>query len=147
MRKGVLFLALVLPALVFVFLKRFGRNEFSVPVFHEQVAEWTVPGCAAGSIPLRVTASQDQRRIRVVTTQPISAIERDLSLLAQNLDSNLFRIIAADRDSVRCHLLLRDTDTEVLLDSAGRVRGYYHVGSREETDRLILEMRILLKQY
>jgi hypothetical protein len=35
----------------------------------------------------------------------------------------------------------------VLVDNKKRIRGYYAIGSREETDRLIVEMEILLKKY
>jgi hypothetical protein len=35
----------------------------------------------------------------------------------------------------------------VLVDSKKKIRGYYTIGSREEADRLILEMEILLKKY
>src|SRR5258708_3823686 len=31
-----LFLALVLPGLIFIFLKRFGKNEFAIPVYYEE---------------------------------------------------------------------------------------------------------------
>ena len=35
----------------------------------------------------------------------------------------------------------------VLVDSEKRIRGYYSIGSREEVDRLILELQILLSKY
>ena len=35
----------------------------------------------------------------------------------------------------------------VLVDSDGRIRGYYLDGSLEEIDKLILELQILLKKY
>ena len=31
----------------------------------------------------------------------------------------------------------------VLIDKQNRIRGYYNITEREETDRLILELRIL----
>ena len=36
-KKGIfLFLLIVLPVIIFLFLKRFGRNEFTIPVYYEQ---------------------------------------------------------------------------------------------------------------
>lgn len=148
MKKGLLlFLALVLPALIFVFLKRFGRNEFSVPVFHRQAAEWEVPGCMQTKGPFRYPKGSSSAKIRVITTQPLESLEHDLQLIAQNIDSTQYEIIAVNSDSVRCLYLLRDGDSEVVLDTAGWIRGYYRLASREETDRLILELKILLKHY
>lgn len=148
MKKGsLLFLALVLPALIFVFLKRFGRNEFSVPVFHRQAAEWEVPGCMQVKVPLRYPAGNNSAKIRVITTQPPDSLEHEVRLIAQNIDSTAYEIIAVNKDSVRCLYLLRDGDSEVVLDTAGWIRGYYRLASREETDRLILELKILLKHY
>jgi len=34
-----------------------------------------------------------------------------------------------------------------LLDDQRRIRGYYDPQSREEVDRLIVELKILLKKY
>lgn len=148
MKKGILLLlALALPALVFVFLKRFGKNEFVVPVFHAEVPEWTLHDCPTAAAPLRYKSEQTEDGIRIVTTQSLDTIEFDLRRVEQNIDRNLYRIVAVARDSVRCALLLRDNESDVLIDSAGQIRGYYRIGSREETDRLILELKILLKQY
>lgn len=148
MKKGVLLLlALALPALVFVFLKRFGRNEFAVPVFHAQAAEWTLSDCPAATIPVRYITSSTGPHVQIVTTRTLDAIALDLRRVEQNISPALYQVVPVVRDSVRCALLLRENDTEVLIDTAGQIRGYYSLGSREETDRLILELKILLKQY
>jgi len=34
-----------------------------------------------------------------------------------------------------------------LVDHLGRIRGYYRGDDRDEVDRLIVEMKIILKQY
>jgi hypothetical protein len=146
MKKGLfLSLALIVPALVFVFLKRFGKNEFVVPQFHQQAPEWTIADCPPVTIPLQIAVGQP--RVRVIAAQSGPEIDLNIRRIAENILPELYQVIAVRKDSIRCALLMRDEDGEVLLDSVGRVRGYYNLRSREETDRLILEMRILLKQY
>lgn len=146
MKKAILLaVALAIPSLVFVFLKQFGRNEFEVPVFHEPVPQWTLPGCSEGRVD---KFSFPGRRVAVLTTREgQQAVALHLRRLQENFDGREYVIRAVPRDSIRCRVLLRDSDHEVLVDTAGRVRGYYDLMSREETDRLILEMKIVLKKY
>ena len=43
-----------------------------------------------------------------------------------------------------CDMAMTDLDNRVvLIDKQNRVRGYYNISDRDETDRLILELRIL----
>jgi len=50
--------------------------------------------------------------------------------------------------SVRsCVFLLKPTDNTVLLDSKKRIRGQYNTANREDVDRLIMEIKIILKKY
>ena len=45
----------------------------------------------------------------------------------------------------RCELVMTQLDSRtVLVDAFGRIRGYYNIVEREETDRLIAELKILL---
>ncbi|MEJ0032675.1 MAG: hypothetical protein WDO15_20995 [Bacteroidota bacterium] len=46
-----------------------------------------------------------------------------------------------------CLLLAGDSSKVVIVDDQKRIRGYYTPTSRKETDRLAVELRILLKQY
>jgi hypothetical protein len=46
-----------------------------------------------------------------------------------------------------CMLLAGDTSSVVLVDDQRRIRGYYTPTSQKETDRLAVEIRILLHQY
>ena len=46
-----------------------------------------------------------------------------------------------------CDLVMSDLDNRVVLvDATRRIRGYYNIMEREETDRLILELKILLTE-
>ena len=43
-----------------------------------------------------------------------------------------------------CDMAMSNLDNRVILvDKQNRIRGYYNITEREETDRLILELRIL----
>jgi hypothetical protein len=46
-----------------------------------------------------------------------------------------------------CVFLLKPTDNTVLLDSKKRIRGQYNITNREDVDRLIMEIKIVLKKY
>lgn len=145
MRKALLLAAaLAVPGLLFIFLKRFGKNEFEVPVFHQNAAEWTLDGCPAGAVQVNFPAS---RPLAVLTARADPQAARSLQRLPENFEAKEFEVRVVSRDSIRCLVLLRDADHEVLLDSAGRVRGYYDLAVREDADRLILEMKIILKKY
>ncbi|GIV36137.1 MAG: hypothetical protein KatS3mg032_0516 [Cyclobacteriaceae bacterium] len=47
---------------------------------------------------------------------------------------------------VECYLFVPEQKDKILVDKAGRIRGYYGT-SREEIDKLIMEASIMLKKY
>jgi hypothetical protein len=47
----------------------------------------------------------------------------------------------------RCVLLLKDPYNIVVVDDRKRIRGYYEGDSRDEIDRLLIELSIILKKY
>lgn len=156
-----LILALLLPGTIFVFLKLFGRNEFQVPVLHENSIPRRGDNCDfTYNIPYRVADSV----IRAVDP------EKDDSVYVFNFDNSLddamnrisveFRndpvtvVNTADLPPkfdagvLRECVLLMNFDTAVaMLDSRNRIRGYYEASDRDEVDRIIVEIKILLKKY
>lgn len=46
-----------------------------------------------------------------------------------------------------CAFLVKPPWQTVLFDSLGRIRGYYDLRSREEVDRLRVELKILVEHY
>jgi len=44
-------------------------------------------------------------------------------------------------------LILQPPANLVVVDESNRIRGQYDAADRDEMDRLILEMKIMLKQY
>lgn len=178
-----LFLALVLPVVVFVFLKFFGKNEFAVPVlFEDGIA--TPVGCesfrydvpysipdtllanitwnSSDSISLVVfgdatNAEQQEQSIqfnRIFTEFPTDNFKVILLSETNNVEQSelenvrIVRVNWQYESSVRsCVFLLKPTDNTVLLDSKKRIRGQYNTTNREDVDRLIMEIKIMLKKY
>lgn len=154
-------LALILPVAIFIFLKIFGRNEFEVPVLYER-AEIEVPeNCNFEyRLPYRVADSvfsslAGNRRdslyvfyfdpslnsaIRRVSVEfegaPVSTVAA--SDLPGNTDLRILR---------ECVLLMRSDTSVALVDHRNRIRGYYNGSDRDEVDRLIVEIKIILKEY
>jgi hypothetical protein len=55
---------------------------------------------------------------------------------------------ALDKTLLRQCILLMQGDTSIaVVDHSRRIRGYYRGSERDEIDRLIVEMKIILKQY
>lgn len=156
-----LILALLLPGTIFVFLKLFGRNEFQVPVLHENSIPRRGDNCDfTYKTPYRVADSV------ISVLDP----DQDDSVYVFNFDNSLDdmmnRISVEFRDDpvtvvntadlpptfdagvLRECILLMNADTAVaMLDSRNRIRGYYDASDRDEVDRMIVEIKILLKKY
>jgi archaellum biogenesis ATPase FlaH len=47
----------------------------------------------------------------------------------------------------KCIFLLDSLNDAVVIDKENRIRGQYVMSNREEADRLIMELKILLKKY
>jgi hypothetical protein len=178
-----LFLALILPVGVFVFLKYFGKNEFAVPALFADGISVPV-GCESfryevpyfipdtvlttlrwnkqDSISLVVfkgslITNQQERSIqlnRIFTAFPFDKFqvtmfsedpETEQTILT---DSRLILVQGQKIVPLRdCVFLLKPADNVVLLDFKKRIRGQYNLTNREDVDRLIMEMNIILKKY
>jgi hypothetical protein len=58
--------------------------------------------------------------------------------------------VLADRNGEhfkKCVLLVPAAEDLIAIDKEGKIRGYYTSSDREEVDRLLLEIEILLKKY
>ena len=152
-----LFLALLLPIGIFLFLKIFGKNEFAVdPLFTTQSAEdstcfpirypYHVPDSIARLYPIEndslvliLSANDDDESIR----QRNRAKDRmaDFPVKWHSLDTS-----AQNKFHWKCVFLMREQKDVVLIDRRGRIRGQY-ASDREDIDRLITEVTIILKKY
>jgi hypothetical protein len=156
-----LILALLLPVTIFVFLKLFGRNEFQVPVLHENNIPHTADHCNfTYSIPYRVadsviSALDPEKNDSVYVFNFDSQIEDAMQRLSVEFRDDPVKIVnSADLPPkfeprlLRGCILLMHPDTAVaIVDSKNRIRGYYDANDRDEVDRMIVEIKIILKQY
>jgi hypothetical protein len=157
-----LVLALLLPIAVFVFLRTFGKNEFSIPVYYEQgVVDVAQPGCDyTYLIPYSIPDSVLQRSgwsgkspVALFVADSSEVVKVNLKRLQEEFDETEFQILKPSEESsiqdhwYACFFFLKKPWSVVLIDSEKKIRGYYAPTSREEMDRLIVEMKILLKQY
>lgn len=162
MRKGIyLFIAFVLPGLLFVFLKYFGKNEFHVePLF---VVEGPAPVTECGAVILPYFVPDSVMKPLLAETDSLALILFDgLSDAVTNTQWNRMQrevqggvvhfkhyadTSASERLMRQCSFLLREPFNAVLVDRSGVIRGQYNLADREEADRLIMEVAIILKKY
>ncbi len=159
-----LFLALLLPGLIFVFLKYSGKNEFTIPVYFEEGVKAPSTDCGLTySRPYRLPDSvwHFAKRDRPIANVLVfsehgldfgklkSAIDDEFGAGAVSLeDAHMWA-----KDSLayekwkKCIFLIADPGQTVLFDNEGKIRGYYDPRLREEQDRLRVELKILLKKY
>ena len=170
-----LFLALALPGLIFVFLKKFGKNEFTVPVYFETGLTPDSICTVAAAGPYQVPDSIVQKigfrwpaGIKVVVVFPfvkddLSEVQRVadkyaadsvavvvLSGIPNNPKTQLQTVFLDYNNfgsAVLCWLRMNEPWSVALLDEKNQIRGYYDGSKRDEMDRLDLELSILLKKY
>jgi len=174
MRKGLLlFLALLLPVAIFLFLHFFGKNEFDVPVLFQTADELPADCEIDQHFPYKVksTAVDATGGYVVLFASGISTkVFEDalfqISRLNDEFGKNAPRLIVLKRkedklpvtknevildtdqytNEQKC-IFLAETHRLVLVDADGHIRGLYPNASLKEIDRLILELKIIFKQY
>lgn len=178
---------IALPVLIFLFLKFFGRNEFTIPVYYEEgITDSLATPCLEKSTsqyvvknnliemgeidivhferkdgPVLKTRLEELERVQDVfasdesiklkTFLNLETIKAsDITDYDQRISFNddFWKINALDSSSwshlKMCDMIMSELDNRVvLIDKENRIRGYYNILEREETDRLILELRIL----
>lgn len=161
--KKILFLtlALLLPVVIFIFLKMFGRNEFSVPPLYQE-GELTSPGnCNFNyktpyTIPDTINAQlqlNPKDSLHVIYFEP--AISAQLKRVSAEFSSARIQIIAPtdlagikDIEGIKeCILLMTAEQSVILIDNRKRIRGYYEASDRDEMDRLMIELNVILKRF
>lgn len=156
---ALLFIGLLLPILVFVFLKMFGKNEFDVPLIYEQGVIEKPAGCNI-SYPAPYV-------IQDSVLNKISHERSELMLVDfGNGSAKQDQLLSKFRSSItwvrekdlrftsdykaylkKCVLLIQSPNSIVLLDRKNRIRGHYDGTDRDELDRLEAELNIILKKY
>jgi hypothetical protein len=151
-----LFLALLLPGLVYVFLKSFGRNEFEVAqLYQDSVAVQT--GCE--SFDYAIPYVVPDLALAGLGGKPASlnlfvadksshdvAVQRMLTEFPDG-GFSITEITPSALSTATCVLLLQPPLDAAVVGVDGSIRGQYDLDDRDEVDRLILEMNIILKKY
>ncbi|MEP2770665.1 MAG: hypothetical protein ABJH05_00865 [Fulvivirga sp.] len=163
--KGLFLIAILLiPICIFLFLKFFGENKFDIPVYYsegvtspfpycESYSEtYTVEGLAKEKLPgvflffeegeafdLLQMNNVKNRLSETVGAIGYSVYTRDSTIKELNaLDSATFI------QKLQCQFVSDTLNQYILVDSKSRIRGYYDT-ERDEIDRLIVELKILLE--
>jgi hypothetical protein len=155
-----LFLALLLPIGVFLFLRAFGKNEFSIPIYYETEMPEHPASCQYSyktpyTIPDSILhkAGWNGASVALLIADTSPEIIKNIKHLDEEFESSDFQRIYPLQDTSRwnawcdCFFFLKKPWSVVLVDSERKIRGYYAPKSREELDRLTVELKILLKQY
>jgi protein SCO1 len=154
-----LIVALLFPLLLSLFLKYFGKSEFNIPVYYKSgihslsIAcqyQYSTPYAVPDSI--RASLSSNVNKTLIVTTDSSEETKKNIEQIKEEVGNVEYDLSVLKTDSTTarlrsCFLLLNQPWTTVLIDNQNRIRGYYAPSTREETDRLIVELKILLKKY
>lgn len=154
-------LALLFPVAVFIFLKIFGRNEFKVPTLHEEgtidapancsfnyTAPYRIPDSLIAGLSLRTRDSLYVFYFDQSLTTPMNRVKTASKWWSVSVVEASSFPAGSDLRMIRdCVLLMKPPASVVLVDHHYRIRGYYDGTDRDEVDRLIVEMKIILKLY
>lgn len=153
--------ALLLPIAIFIFLKAFGHNEFRVPPLYQEGTIHPPGECDYAystpySVPDSITAQLGiDSRDSLYVIYFDRALQVPMRRVSVEYAEPSVRIITPsdipdgiDPTSLQqCALLMKPGTSIVLLDRTNRIRGQYDGSSREEVDRLLVEIDIILKNY
>lgn len=156
-----LFLALLLPVCIFLFLKIFGKNEFDVAPLHEQGVPdapahcdltYSSPYLLPDSVMRLISKNSNAPLVILNFSGDEAVLQRVYDEVSESEVKTVYPPALALREEElsflkSCVLLLNDPYDVVLIDSQRRIRGYYQGSSREEIDRLLIELSIILKKY
>lgn len=172
---GILLVVLTLPGIFFIFLKKYGRNNYAIPIQYEQGI--TLAGCDNNSAPFQADTSllraydiqlpalfyfddgfglynEQQVEKTLLSYEAISVYKLTYDSLK---DVRTGRAMPWQPDDlnefINCVLVMGE-DTRlsepvamkvVLLDRERHIRGYYQVKRGKELERLGTELAIFVK--
>lgn len=154
--------ALAFPIAIFLFLKFFGKNEFAVePLYQQNIPPTACP--FTYELPYAVPDSvlaivADGASLTLVAfpeggeTDETEKLFRRLSSLFAEDPVRFHNMVEStagnDYDVLRkCVFFLSGDTTAALIDHEGRIRGKYATASAEDADRLIVELKIILRKF
>ena len=152
----ILIVGFVLPIGIFIFLKIFGENKFEVvPLFQSELPASAID-CNDSTLPYIIPAQVVGQFITKENGVSVVLVDSDVSVLSRIFDQfssdpvSIKKIEASDvamgKSLKACVFLLDDPNDIVLFDKQGFIRGQYNSEDRDEIDRLILELSIILNK-
>jgi len=175
--RKILFLiaALIIPSMVYIFLRGFGDNKFEIPVYYSKGVK--IEGCGVNSdsthlvkfehyklegsqlfyFPQWVNSKEFYRQCKRIQNKPynVTFIAISDTTLQNELGNTL---VVADKAYLykiaNCGLVFGQEvaitspiyNQLVLVDAKKRIRGYYDGADLEDMDRLDVELDILRKE-
>ena len=155
-----LFLALLLPVCIFIFLRIFGKNEFNVDPLFSVSPPPVLNGCQSASAPyflhdsVRAQLPFGNDSVLVIAfngngdLNAVNQLKRLKEEIA-NLPVGFLTLPGSARHLLwkHCLFFLQEPQDVVAVDAKGRIRGQYTSADREDIDRLLTELTIILKRY
>lgn len=151
-----LLIALALPGLIFIFLKIFGRNHFDIPVYYKDGITDSLNECSGAhqgqyflpdSVLTIFKCKNDVTSLFVddseINSKAVEKLKFSFKDQLQIISLNSLELTRL-KGIKKCTLFLNEPWKAVLVDKQKRIRGYYAFTSLEETDRLNVEVEILL---
>jgi hypothetical protein len=175
-KSVLLFLALLLPVSVFLFLHFFGKNEFDIPIYYQlRTAEIPTDCQMDYQFPYKVTNSRipiqgtsvifftsglssetikesNFQLSRILDefqagTPELIKVRQTSDTLALSLLNNAIALDTEDYEQAYRCVFLANNNRIVLIDDQRQIRGLFKDAKLKEVDRLILELKILFKAY
>jgi hypothetical protein len=155
-----LFLALLLPGCIFVFLKLFGKNEFAVQPLYESVAPTSPNECQPVTLPYlipdsiaRTINSKNDSLVLVLFGDLSNEGKSQLDRVNEELAGGSLIEYQVRNNDPRisywrsCIFFVREPFNLILVDNHKRIRGEYNINDREDVDRLLTEITIILRKF
>lgn len=171
-----LVVALIVPSLIYMFLKGFGDNKFEIPIFYKDgitiegcdiqkssthlvdFEAYTLQGEQLFYFPKWVNDNEFYRQCdRIKSKHPYLVFTAIADSSNYKIIGNILLVSDEQHlfDVANCSLVLgQDTailepiyNRLVLVDRKKRVRGYYNGNELEEMDRLDVELDILKREF
>lgn len=159
MRKFIfLTLLFVLPISIYLFLKYFAKNEFDIPVFYKERVDMKV-GCdykytAPYKLPDSIAFVLNSKKAKAVLVVDAILKAKQLTKTREQFPLEELDIVyLTDMNEQRmslwknCFLFLSPPFSAVLIDDQNQIRGYYSLLNLDDSDKLEVELKILLKKY
>ncbi|MDH5599445.1 MAG: hypothetical protein OEY34_09980, partial [Cyclobacteriaceae bacterium] len=171
-KKVILTITFILPATVFIFLKFFGTNRFDVPIFYEKSVDTSFTDCPEAKLPYYLAPPENSNQSLYSGSISILTFNfrndenhaKELQRICERYDSNEHvKILTLTDDDFKgcsenivlsqeefnsylnCKLYTTEKNLAIVIDGISRIRGYYNLQDRKETDRLFTEISILEK--